>query len=160
MTFPVFDPIYRAAMSLLPAQMDCQEAYAMLYAIGMQESRFEHRAQIGGPARGFWQFERGGGVKGVLQHGATEKPIQAALTALRYDDFMPECSYRAIEHNDLLACCFARLLLYTLPESLPRREEAEKGWELYLDAWRPGKPHPHTWEPFFRAGWEMVDRRV
>ena len=28
----------------------------MLLAIGLQESRFVHRRQIGGPACGFWQF--------------------------------------------------------------------------------------------------------
>ena len=37
-------------------------ADVLLLAIGLQESRFEHRQQIGGPARSFWQFERGGGV--------------------------------------------------------------------------------------------------
>ena len=46
-----------AACSLLPARMDTRAARALLVAIGLQESRFEHRRQIGGPARGFFQFE-------------------------------------------------------------------------------------------------------
>jgi len=38
---------------------------------------------------------------------------------------------------------FARLLLWTLPSALPTT--ADEGWTQYLDAWRPGKPHPATW---------------
>ncbi len=51
---------------------DTPEGRLMLLAIGLQESRFEHRRQLGnGPARGFWQFEAGGGVKGVMTHLAS-----------------------------------------------------------------------------------------
>src|SRR5690606_38643231 len=59
------------AYALLPSRMDSDRATVMLLAIGLQESRFEHRRQIKGPARGFWQFERGRGVRGVLTHPAT-----------------------------------------------------------------------------------------
>ena len=48
----------------LPDRMLSDEAVTMMLAIGYQESRFEHRRQIRGPARGFWQFEHGGGVVG------------------------------------------------------------------------------------------------
>lgn len=54
-------------LELLPAKMDTPKARVMMLAIGMQESRFEHRKQIGGPARGFFQFEEAGGVRGVLK---------------------------------------------------------------------------------------------
>ena len=53
-------------MALLPDRMDTPEARVMMLAIGLQESRFVHRRQIKGPARGFWQFEQGGGVIGVV----------------------------------------------------------------------------------------------
>ena len=51
----------------------------MLLAIGLQESRFEHRRQLVGnpprpigPAMSFWQAEVGGGmVRGVRIHRAT-----------------------------------------------------------------------------------------
>lgn len=51
-------------------------ALTMLLAIGLQESRFTFRDQVVpgkapgqvGPATGFWQFERAGGVAGVMQH--------------------------------------------------------------------------------------------
>ena len=50
-------------LKLLPPKFDTPEARVMMLAIGMQESRFLHRKQIGGPARGFFQFEEGGGVQ-------------------------------------------------------------------------------------------------
>jgi len=40
-------------------------ARLMLMAIAGQESAWEHRRQIGGPARSFWQFEGGGDVAEV-----------------------------------------------------------------------------------------------
>ena len=66
------------ALHNLPAKMDTAQARVMLYAIGLQESRFTHRYQVlntpgaKGPARGFWQFEKGGGCKGVVNHDASK----------------------------------------------------------------------------------------
>ena len=56
-----------------------KEAAVMLLAIGLQESRFIDRRQLvgkppepTGPAKSFWQGERGGGmVQGVRMHEAT-----------------------------------------------------------------------------------------
>ena len=55
----------------------------MLLAIGLQESRLTHRRQIGGPARGLWQFERGGGVAGVLRHAASRDHALSVCDARR-----------------------------------------------------------------------------
>jgi len=42
------------ALAILPAKMDTPQARVMLLAIGLQESEFAHRRQMGnGPARGF-----------------------------------------------------------------------------------------------------------
>ena len=148
----IFQKIYPVAMSFLPAKMDSPEAKAMLFAIGMQESRFRHRRQVGGPARGFWQFELGGGVRGVLNHPSTSHHIKAILDVLQYDN-EPLNSYQAIEHNDILACCYARLLLWSLPQSLPMKGATERAWNMYLSAWRPGKPHRSTWDAFYLEAW-------
>jgi len=48
----------------------------VLVAIAGQEADWRHRYQVlnsgnKGPARGLWQFERGGGVHGVLRHKRT-----------------------------------------------------------------------------------------
>ena len=147
------DHIFPAAFSLLPEKMDTPEARAMLLAIGLQESRFEHRVQIGGPAHGYWQFERGGGVRGVLRHPSSETHAKHVCSVLNYRAESDEV-YRAIVDNDVLACCFARLLLWTLPGSLPGAAEAQEGWEQYIDAWRPGKPHRETWDGFYERAWK------
>lgn len=143
-------------LSLLPEPMRTREAKAMLLAIGLQESRFQHRRQINGPAHGFWQFEKGGGIKGVLNHKITKKHINDVCETLLIPNDPDDC-YEAVVYNDILACCFARLLLWTLPYKLPGENEGDLGWEEYLDAWRPGKPHHETWGKNFSRAWEMVE---
>lgn len=117
-------------------------AEVMLHAIALQESALEHRRQVRGPARGWWQFEQGGGVAGVLSHPASRDKAREVCAVLGYTP-AAAAVHAAIEHNDLLACAFARLLLYTDPRPLPR--DAEDGWDYYLRNWRPGKPHPSRW---------------
>lgn len=142
------------AMSLLPDQMHRIEARAMLLAIGLQESGFTDRRQmLGGPAKGFWQFEAGGGVHGVIMHKATATTIAQVLDILRY---RPEQCYAALADNDVLACIFARLLLWTHPQQLPGRDNSAGAWNYYLDLWRPGKPHRETWYANFARAWEIA----
>jgi hypothetical protein len=139
-------------LKLLPDSMDTPAARAMLLAIGLQESRFEHRRQEGGPARGFFQFELGGGVAGVLQHHSSKGIAMDALKRLQYGLNARE-AYEAIEHNDLLAAAFARLLLWTLPVRLPGPNDYDHSWGQYLAAWRPGRPHRETWNTFYWQAW-------
>ena len=151
-----------AALDLLPPEMDTPAARAMLLAIGLQESRFEHRRQVKGPARGFWQFEYGGGVAGVMTHRSTRGHLDAAACAIRYDGLIDEPArlFAAIEHNDVLACVCARLLLWTLPGVLPNRNQPTVAWGQYIDAWRPGKPHLSTWNDYYEQAWDMVEPRT
>lgn len=142
-------------MSLLPGSMDSAQARAMILAICLQESGLRHRQQVKGPARSYAQFEMNGGIRGVLTHPITKSYIQKALEALDYP-FDISTSYIAIEHNDLLCVVYSRLLLYTLPRPLPEIDNPEEGWSQYLSAWRPGKPHPGTWDANFKAAWEIV----
>lgn len=148
--------ILPAAFALLPPKMDSAPARAMLIAIGLQESRFAHRRQLtGGPARGFYQFELAGGVAGVLTHPRTKPLIKHVCGTLGYPAAATAC-YDALEHNDVLAACFARLLLYTLPDALPTALEPDLGWQQYLRAWRPGTPHHETWDDHFARAWDTV----
>ncbi|MBN9642984.1 MAG: hypothetical protein J0I68_30950, partial [Achromobacter sp.] len=89
------------ALALLPATMDTPAARVMLLAIGLQEGRFMHRRQIGGPARGFWQFEKGtrasrGGVWGVFLHAASRDHL-ATLCKARSVAGDPDAIYAALE---------------------------------------------------------------
>lgn len=126
----------------------------MMVAIALQESRFQHRYQMaGGPARGWWQFERGGGVLGVLTHPASAKRAEVLCETLLIPANTHDV-YAAIALNDALACGFARLLLWTDPRGLPTAEA--DGWAYYLRNWRPGKPHPQTWAACWQAAQDAV----
>ena len=136
------DRILIPALVDLPPEMHTEAARTMLLAIGLQESQFKHRQQIGGPARGFWQFEKGGGVAGVMNHQASQRHVER-LCRLHGVPFNAEALYKEIGLNDWLAASMARLLLYTDPKPLPKN--AADGWACYMRVWRPGKPHPGTW---------------
>lgn len=141
-------------LGLLPARMDTPEARAMLLAIGLQESRFEHRKQVKGAARSFFQFELTG-INGVLTHKATSTLIKDVCKTLVIEPFQADC-YEAITYNDSLAVCFARLLLWTLPGKLADKDNPAEGWENYLAAWRPGRPRLETWKSNFNAAWAGI----
>lgn len=152
------------AFKLLPKQMDSREARVALLAIGLQESKFEHRWQVidakrpsrKGPARGFWQFELGtraskGGIWGVYLHQASRYWLKALCEA-RGVEFSPKAIWLAIEQDDVLAAGLARLLLFTDPYKLPAIGDEQGLWKLYRwRCWRPGKPHPETWPANYAA---------
>ena len=134
-----------------------QDAQRIMLAIAGQESRWTWRYQLStggadgsraGPARGFWQFERRGGVIGVMTHPETRDRAKALCKATHvyWDD---DDIWRALEGHNALAAGFARLLLWTDPKSLPKSQEA--GWDYYIRNWRPGKPHTHQWPLNWRA---------
>lgn len=155
MLYHVHRYVIPAALSLLPGRMTSPEAHAMLLAIGLQESRFDERVQIGGPAHGYWQFEKNGGTKGVLTHAGTRPVVLPLLEMLNYRPVVAEC-YNALTHNDTLACVFARLLLWTVPGRLPKAIEVEIAWQQYLIGWQPGRPHRETWNQFYLEAWRTV----
>jgi len=130
-------------------------ALVMLMAIAGQESEWAHRKQVGGPARSYWQFERGGGVTGVLGHAATKSAIATVCKQL---DIACDTAtvYEAMAWNDTLAACMARLLLYSDPRALPAVGDQEAAWRYYLDNWRPGMPHPQTWPARYAKAMELV----
>ncbi len=143
------------ALAWLPQHMNSPQARVMLLTIGLQESRFEHRRQMGnGPARSFWQFERGtkasrGGVWGIYLHPQSRDLLRDACRSHGVP-FDPLSIWQAIEHNDVLACICARLLLWTDALKLPALGDVAGAWELYAErAWRPGKPHPETWPGYY-----------
>lgn len=133
------------ALKLLPARMDSEPARVILLASCGQEADFHHRWQVFdrarptamGAARGLWQFERGGGVRGVLTHAASKA---LAADVCRQLGVAPtvDAVYSALHANDRLAACFARLLLWTNPGALPAVGDVDGAWQLYLREWRPG----------------------
>ncbi|AZS78599.1 hypothetical protein ELS24_09180 [Achromobacter spanius] len=145
----ITDDAITPALALLPAKMDTPVARVMLLAIGLQESRFVYRRQIGGPARGFWQFEKGGGGRGVLLHTSTREHAQTVCKA-RSVPATADVVYEVLDKDDVLAAAFARLLLWSDPKALPSIGDVDAAWALYQRTWRPGKPHPKAWPDLYR----------
>jgi hypothetical protein len=137
------------ALTLLGKNMDSPSARVMLLAIGLQESKFEHRYQVTnqpgvkGPARGFWQFEKGG-VRGVWKHHTSAEMLRL-LCRERECPMDPAAIWQQIETDDVLAAGVARLLLWTDAFPLPTPAQSDIAWQYYLRNWRPGKPHFKTW---------------
>jgi hypothetical protein len=136
-------------------------AERLLLAIAGQESGWAWRYQLiggpesgrAGPARGWWQFERMGGVWGVMNHPSSRTKAKALCAALHVywdeDDI-----WRALEGHDALATGFARLLLWTDARPLPTGQAA--AWRYYTDNWRPGRAKPNHWAANWSASVEAV----
>jgi hypothetical protein len=137
------------ALSLLPPKMTSDKARLGLLAITLQEAEAIHRVQFGGgPAHGLWQFEEGGGVKGVMQH-PNSRDFARALCSVRRLPFDRHIVWEALPNDDLLAAGFARLLLWTGFKPLPDMDAQDAWWDYYEDLWRPGKPRPKDWPKNF-----------
>ena len=154
------------AMSLLNPRLDTPEARALLICIALQESGLRARRQMleagkpwwesrPGAANGLFMFERDGGVRGVMRHPAASAIVLPVIDALLYPRD-PYAVHEALIHNDVLACVLARALLYSTPDAMPRPNEPDKGWAIYIKAWRPGKPHPAEWPENYRTAWATV----
>lgn len=143
------------ALLALPAKMESDQARLMMLTIQKQEDPEERRYQLvkrtpktlpanivndkwaKGPARGLWQFEQGGGARGVLEHQSTKS--LAVDICNRYGVLpSPGACWRALEGNDEFAACFARMLLWTDAGALPEANDVEAAMALYLRTWRPG----------------------
>jgi hypothetical protein len=126
-------------------------ARVLLLAIAGQESGWKYRLQQapGSPAHGFWQFERAGGVRGVLTNAATWKLATAACAKANIQaDAVHVWSLMATQAGDNLATAFARLLLWSDPAALPgivTDDDRKAAWDYYERNWRPGKPRPVSW---------------
>lgn len=155
------------AMELLPASMWSVEAYALMLAIALQESGLRARRQqvwsrserrmVPGPARSLYQFELGG-LKGVLQHPATQRHAARLVDALGYAEATPAELLDRMVDDDVLASGMARLNLFWYPKALPARAEgSEPAYRYYDDIWRPGVKRPNDWPPNWVRAWDTVE---
>lgn len=158
--------LLQSTMALFPGDMNTKPARAMILAICLQESDFQHRIQLignhrrwweslKGPARGYPQFERIG-IQGVLEHPSTRGTAAALCEVLGYPVDVATL-HRAVAHNDILAVAMARLALWRLPSPLPARDDPDEGWRQYIAAWAPGKPKPQRWRSRYALAWSIVE---
>lgn len=155
----VWAQVVNSTCALLPPKMNTPEAGVMLLAIGGQESGFKTRVQYGnGPAHGLWQFERGGGVKGVMAHPASKAFAQAVCVGMGVP-FDAQAVWEALAYpgqGDRLACAFARLLLWTGAGPLPSIGAQDDAYAYYEALWRPGKPDKSRWPAAYQAACDAV----
>jgi hypothetical protein len=159
----VIDPALSGLSGIMGRDMASDEARVLLLAIAMQESGLDHRRQInpqGKPiaslARGWWQFERGGGVAGVLAHKSSAEPAKQVCEALQIEPADAATVHEALAWHDHLAVCFARLLLWTDHRPLPDIGDETGAWDCYLRNWRPGKPHRERWSGIYEQAAAVV----
>lgn len=135
-------------------------ARRIMLAIALQESgpmldaRYQNSpSNTPGPARGFWQFEQGGGVAGVLAHPASGAIVNRCCVD---HAIVPQAAavWRALEGHDKIAVVFARMLLFTDPRALATTQQ--EAWDYYVRNWRPGKPHPENWPNNWRIASDTV----
>jgi hypothetical protein len=147
----LIDPVHAGLMAEfgVPAT---PEAACLSLAAGNQESKFQARDQgdpaIIGPATGYWQFEKMGGVWEILNSGQT-KAIAADLCARARVAAQPDPVWRlfATAAGDELACSFARLLTWKDRAALPAVSLAaeQEAYDYYDRNWRPGAKRRDDW---------------
>ena len=157
--------VIKPACSLLAA-LSGKEAFAshaaevMLVAIALQESDAISRTQIGASsaigARGWWQFEKMGGLAGVMRHRKTGEIAESLCSELGISPSV-DAAWAALPYSELLAAGLARLLLWTdsRPLMLPMPEHEGASWDIYIDNWRPGKPHRDRWTQCWRTACDV-----
>src|SRR5271166_7020353 len=130
-----------------------RNAHVLQLAIAGQESDWSARVQSGnGPAHSFWQFERGGGVRGVINHPSSGPIIRTICAAIGV-----ACEEQAVwdimgqEAGDNLSVCMARLSLFTDPAPIPPPDDEDATWQYYLRNWRPGQPIQQRWSARIQA---------
>lgn len=161
----LLETIIDPALRLVETKYRTDEARALLIAIALQESEISERRQTlnagrwwlypTSPGTGFWMFEAGGAVHGVLKHPVCSAFIGPVLKTLEYPSNR-DIIHDALVHNDVLACLMARALLLSLPAPLPARGDHEEGWRQYIEAWQPGKPKPDKWPRNYAAAWRCM----
>lgn len=136
-------------------RMESPEAELLLVAIALQESGARHRKQLSGPARGWWQFEQGGGFRGVREHARTAPLLRTLVEELGLPTDEPN-QWLALPESELLQVCFARLLLWSDTGPLPVIGDKDAAWAMYLRNWRPGKPHRDRWDANYQAAFDLT----
>ena len=116
-------------------------------AIAGQESGWQKRVQDDdGPAHSFWQFERNGGVAGLMSNRKTGPFVKrmAASLGIKYNP-MSVWAAMATPNGDGMSFGMARLLLWSDPDPLPAPSDDDAWWGYYARNWRPGDPRPDAW---------------
>ena len=146
--------IDRAMRTRLPGQFDSIEARVLLLATSGQEADFQHRRQVGGPARGLWQFEQIA-VKEVLTNPVTSIYARAICVMHGVAPTITDC-YLALANDDVFACCFARYNYWPVRAPLPpaRYDAVLTAYHYYDGRWKPGFERPEDFPRYHQLALE------
>lgn len=148
--------VNKTLIEVFDTKFDSPSARIQLLAMGLQESKFMDRVQMGGgPAHSFWQ-EEPNGVKAVLNHRVVGPILVDICDKLGVASDW-ETVYKEVINNDVLACAVARLILYADGNPLPQVGDSYGAWQCYLRNWRPGKPRPLDWPANYKLAQEQID---
>lgn len=136
--------IIEPALATLDPKMDSPEARLMLPAIALQESGLAARQQVGGPARGLWQFEHNGVL--AVMHNSRTADIVFHWCDANGVTYGSNTIYERLDQDDELACVFARLLLWSDTRPLPEIGDCMSAFNCYERNWRPGRPSYTRWK--------------
>lgn len=148
--------VNKTLTEIMDPKFDSPKTRVLLLSIGLQESKFIDRVQLGGgPAHSFWQ-EEPNGIKAVLNNNITRPYMLAACQKLHVAADW-QSIYQAVILNDELGCVVARLLLYADYNPLPEIGDSQGAWKYYLRNWKPGKPRPLDWLPNYKLALEQIN---
>lgn len=137
-----------AGLALLPEALRTLDAKVQLYATSIQENptraprqliKKDGRLQPIGPAAGDYQFEKTGGIRGLINFKSAR--LQQMLDAACLDRKKTKTEdglFAAVQVDPVLAAALARLLYFTDSGALPKAGAEQYAWEVYLRTWRPG----------------------
>lgn len=142
-----------------PAKLRSKAATVLLLATSGQEANWQYQKQINGPARGLWQFEKAGGVYGVMTHPST-KDIAKDICQQLGVEFQRDAIYNALcddKVSDILDASFARLLYFANANPLPPVGDPAAAWRYYIETWRPGRPRQEHWPRCYSTAMARVE---
>ena len=137
-----------AALALLPKTLRTLDAAVQLYATSIQENptraprqliKKDGRLRPIGPAAGDYQFEKTGGIRGLLNFKSDR--VQSMLRSVCAARQVPQTVdglFDGIQTDPILAAALARLLYFTDAGALPKAGAEQYAWDVYLRTWRPG----------------------
>jgi len=148
-----FDLVLAPSASTLPLD-NSLESRVMLMAIAGQESAWTDRIQIGGPARGYWQFDMTA-ILDLLADPSLGPGLQASCAVWDIPSD-PTTLYQALAWHDPIAYEAARRLLLADPAPLPAVGDETGALACYLKNWNPGDPKPATWPAIYAQAVAVV----
>lgn len=155
---PVHDGLMKEFGVPASDEADCISLAVKCQESGLTAVRDQGDPAVTGPATGLWQFEKGGGIWEVLNHGKIA-PIFRNLCARVGVDPVADTVWRffTTAASDELAAAAARLVIYLDPAPIPPATLAAAPAALayYLRRWRPAKS-PKREADFVRDAWPQA----